>query len=62
MIGVLVSDKTLRGEPNMWPNRFPPVEVIKEIFTTASEVGDALTLRVVHYNTHEPSALGDQLI
>lgn len=62
MLGVLVSDKTLRGESNKHPKRFPPIGWLPRIFKTASDSGDALTLRIVHYNTHDPAALADQLI
>lgn len=62
MVGVLVSDKTMRGEPNKWPGRFPPVEMISEIFKAAADSGDAMALRIAHFNTHDPGMLGAQLI
>jgi hypothetical protein len=35
MLGVLVSEKTLRGEQNKWPRRYPKVSDIQEIFDAA---------------------------
>jgi len=65
VVGVLVSDKTMRGEENRWPNRFPSVSQIASIFKTAFEtaewVGGLMTICVAHYNTHDPDTLGAQL-
>lgn len=52
MVGVLASSKTLRGIQNRYPNRYPPVERIAEIFT-----GDSSVINLIHFNTKEPSSL-----
>ena len=52
MVGVLVSNKTLRGEQNHWPKRYPKIETVKEIFT-----GYVGALNLVHYNTGTPETL-----
>lgn len=57
MRGVLVSQKTMRGEQNKWPNRYPKPKDIAGIFTN-----HPLALNLVHYNTKELSTLGDQMI
>lgn len=62
MIGVLVSDKTIAGGSNRWPNRYPLIEQVPEIFKFARIVSDHVIFRVVHYNTHDPNTLGTQLI
>ncbi len=62
MIGVLASDTTLRGEQNNWPNRYPAVKRIYDIFRTASDIADTMTFRVIHYNTQDQTTLADQLI
>jgi hypothetical protein len=59
MAGVLVSDKTLRGMPSRrYPQRYPhPVrEKLPKIF-----LGNARLLNLVHFNTHEPSNLYQDL-
>jgi len=57
MIGVLVSQKTIRDEQNSKPNRYPMAKDIAEIFTDPP-----LALNLVHYNTKELPTLYDQLI
>lgn len=57
MIGVLASSKTLRGVPNKWINRFPPVETIKDIFCE-----DARALNLIHFNTDDRDTIDHQLI
>ncbi|MEK6922579.1 MAG: hypothetical protein AABX08_02145 [Nanoarchaeota archaeon] len=57
MRGVLVSQKTMRGEQNKWPNRYPKPKDISGIFTD-----HPLALNLVHYNTKELSTLCDQMI
>lgn len=57
MIGVLVSSKTLRGQPNQWPNRYPRTGDIPGIFTD-----NPATFNVIHYNTNEPDTLADQIM
>lgn len=57
MVGVLASQKTLRGEKNKWPNRYPEVGRISEVF-----VKDRRALNLIHYNTKEPETLTEQLV
>jgi len=57
MVGVLASQKTLRGQKNKWPNRYPEVGFISEIF-----VRNRWVLNLIHYNTKEPESLTEQLI
>ena len=57
MIGVLVSSKTLRGQPNQWPNRYAKTCDLPGIFTD-----QPATFNVIHYNAHEPNTLLDQLL
>jgi hypothetical protein len=49
MIGVLVSEKTLRGERNRWWRRYPRVEDIAGIFSD-----DPRCLNLIHYCADEP--------
>lgn len=57
MIGVLASLKTMRGIQNKWPNRYPSMDKIAGIFPRHPRA-----LNLIHYNTKEIDALGDQLI
>ncbi len=57
MIGVLAGLKSLRGETNKWPGRYPKVEEIKNIF-----IDDPVALNLIHYNSKEPDSLLDQLL
>ncbi len=57
MVGVLASLKTLRGEKTKWPNRYPGVGRISEIF-----VRNRRALNLIHYNTKEPESLAEQLV
>ncbi|MFC1651867.1 hypothetical protein ACFL24_01775 [Patescibacteria group bacterium] len=57
MVGVLASKKTLGGEKNKYPNRYPEVEKIGDIFIP----GDGL-LNFVHYHTEDTSGLCEQLL
>jgi hypothetical protein len=52
MVGVLASWKTLRDVPNKWPNRYPPVGKIANIFST-----DPRALNLIHYHTDESETL-----
>lgn len=54
MVGVLMSSKTLRGEQNKWPGRYPKRETVPKIF-----VDDPRTFNLVHYATDNPDALCD---
>lgn len=56
MVGVLASSKTLVGKKNRWPNRYPEMDEIAEIF-----IYHPLALNLIHYNTREPETLSDQL-
>jgi hypothetical protein len=57
MIGVLVSSKTLRGEPDRWPNRYPVIGDIAGIFSD-----HPAAFNVIHYSTDEPASLVEQLL
>jgi len=46
MVGVLASSKTLSGKINRYPNRYPNVENIANIFTD-----DPRALNLIHYGT-----------
>jgi hypothetical protein len=59
MVGVLASSKTLAGMKNKYPNRYPPVDRIADIFPSWS-VTDVVNL--IHYNTDDPDTLADQLL
>ena len=52
MIGVLVSSKTLRGEPNKYPKLYPKIGELKDVLT-----GYPHALNLVHYNTDTPEHL-----
>lgn len=56
MVGVLMSSKTLRGEQNKWPNRYPRKEDVAGIF-----VDDPRALNLVHYSTDDRTTLANQL-
>ena len=57
MVGVLVSSSSMAGQPDQWPNRYPPPSKIDAIFPDFPNV-----FNVVHYNTHDPATLSHQLI
>jgi hypothetical protein len=57
MFGVLATLKTMRGQQNKWPNRYPAIEKVAEIFPVHSHA-----LNLIHYNTKEPETLTEQLI
>ena len=58
MVGGLVSSKTLFGETNKYPNRYPAVEVLSEVFIE----GDGYhTLNLVHYSTDNPENLAEEI-
>lgn len=46
MVGVLASDKTLRGEQNKWPGRYPIKEKLASVF-----VGHERTINLIHLHT-----------
>lgn len=57
MVGVLASFKTLYGETNKWPNRYPKIRDVSKIFLNHP---DALNL--VHYSTDNTDLLFVQLM
>jgi hypothetical protein len=56
MIGVLMSSKTLAGQTNRWPGRFPKREAVADIF-----INNPRILNLVHYSTDDPWTLSSQL-
>lgn len=56
MVGVLASSKTLRGERNKYPERYPLVSEIARIF-----VPDRRALNLIHYATDDQLTLREQL-
>ncbi len=56
MVGVLVSSKTMRGEPNKWPRRYPKFADIAGIF-----VNNPKALNLIHYSTDFPDTIDSQL-
>ncbi len=58
MVGALASAKTLRGETNKYPNRYPAIADIAKIFIPDRN----RAINLVHYNTDEPDRLGVQLV
>lgn len=56
MVGVLASSKTLAGEKNSFPVRFPKVEDIPNIF-----VDDDEAVNIIHYATKQPENFSEQL-
>ncbi|MCK4799380.1 hypothetical protein KAS31_00180 [Candidatus Parcubacteria bacterium] len=57
MVGVLASLKTIKSLPNKWPNRYPKIGDIMNIFPE-----HPLALNLLHYNTKEPATLYEQLV
>jgi len=55
MIGVLVSSKTLAGQKNKWPGRFPAITAIADIF-----IAHPWALNLVHYSTDTPESLASE--
>ncbi len=56
MVGVLASSKTLQRAVNKWPNRYPAMEWIKELFVDKKN-----TLNLVHYTTKNEGNLVSEL-
>ena len=56
MVGVLVSNKTLNGGTNKYPNRYPKMDRIGQIF-----VNDSCFINMVHYYTDDQTSLCAQL-
>jgi hypothetical protein len=57
MVGVLVSSKTMRGEQNKWPGRYPKQGQLDTIFTD-----DPHCLNLLHFNTDNRETLGEDMI
>ncbi len=57
MVGVLASSKTLRGETNKYPNRYPKTVDIEYIFQE-----HPAALNLIHYSTDEPDGLSEDLL
>lgn len=57
MAGLLVSNRTLKGETNKWPNRYPRPELLKNIFPRYN-----CLLNLIHFNTKEPEKLLDDMV
>jgi len=57
MVGVLMSSKTLAGQQNKWPGRYPKKEAVADIF-----VNDPRVLNLIHYNTDHPETVFSQLV
>jgi hypothetical protein len=57
MIGVLVSHKSLHGQPLDQPKRYPPREVLGDIFTDGKQL-----LNLLHFNTNAPEQLLDDML
>ena len=56
MVGVLMSSKTLAGQMNKWPGRYPKKEAVADIF-----IDDPRALNLIHYNTDNPNNLCAEL-
>jgi hypothetical protein len=56
MVGVLASSKTLRGEQNRWPNRYPKVGEIARLLSPHRRV-----LNLIHFATDDQHTLRDQI-
>ncbi len=57
MVGVLASQKTVRGEKNKWPNRYPEMKDLPYIFSDHHQA-----LNLIHFNTKTPDTLAEQLM
>jgi hypothetical protein len=56
MLGLLMSSKSIRGEPNKWPKRYPKLEGIGKIFPDHPNA-----LNLIHFNTKSPERLYDDM-
>lgn len=56
MVGILVSSKTLSGQQNRWPGRYPKIENVPDLL-----IQDERVLNLIHYNTDETETLYTQL-
>ena len=57
MLGMLVSNKTLHGEPNKWPKRYPNIEKLSTIFPDHSKA-----LNLIHFNSKMQGCLLDDML
>lgn len=57
MAGVLASSKTLRGETNKWPKRYPPINAMADIFPERVNM-----LGLIHFHSDGSSSLASELI
>lgn len=58
MVGVLVSEKTLGGDTNKYPERYPAMSDLRSVFDAASPEH----LNLVHYATDHPEQLYAQMM
>lgn len=56
MIGMLVSHKSLHGQPVEKPKRYPKREVVPSIFMPGKNL-----LNLIHFNTKNPEVLADDM-
>lgn len=56
MVGLLISNKTLRGITNKWPNRYPVIDRFKDLI-----IDHPLALNMVHFNTKDYDMLLNDL-
>lgn len=52
MVGVLASSKTIRGETNKYPRRYPTLDALETVFPNYHGV-----LNLIHFNTKQPEVL-----
>jgi len=56
MVGILVSWKTLNGQKNKYPRRYPKIKKVAQLFPDSPR-----SVNLIHYNTKEPESLLSQL-
>lgn len=56
MIGVLVSQKSLQGKSNQWPNRYPKLSDVPQLMPE-----HPMAFNVIHFNTDDPTTISYQL-
>ncbi len=57
MLGLLMSSKTIRDEPNKWPKRYPKVADLGDIFFYHPKA-----LNLIHFNTKSPENLYEDML
>jgi hypothetical protein len=60
MVGALASGKTLRGEKNKWPNRYPVIGDDNDPFEDLF-VPDRRALNLIHFSTDDAETLPEQI-